>query len=445
MRASGGLRCRLVGLWRSLRHGTAARAVGKMALTTGIGQLAILATLPLLTRLYDPAAFGLHSLVMAFVGTVSVGACLCLELAIVSAKSEEEADRLFSAALTSIPITALCSAALLFGSVQLGLLGFEALPWWSIPVAALMVALNGAYLASRCRVLRMQDYPALIRASLTQNVTRAVAPILLFPLAPFWAGLSGGELLGRLLGVRGLLLRVWGGRPGSTAWLKLGSWVAVVVREYRYTGWLLATALVDASSLLLISPVLAGTYGPHAAGQFFLVNMIMVAPSGLICNAAADVIHVRGATIHHTNPDALPSYLRKVAVALLATGIAIYLPLYVFAPLLLPPLFGANWPLVSDAARALTPFIVASVVASPCSRLLIAVNRPTFKVLSDVLRLIGVPVVIYASYEMGKSFIEALQYLGWFLAVAYAFYFALTYAAVVTTETRSPPSSGNPQ
>ena len=131
--------------------------------------------------------------------------------------------------------------------------------------------------------------------------------------------------------------------------------------------------------------------------------------------------------------------MRRVALVLLAAGIAIFMPLYAVAPLLLPPIFGAKWPLVAEAVRALTPFIIVAFMASPCSRLLAAVNRPTLKVWSDALRLIGMPIVIYASHAAGKSFIEALQYLGWFLAVAYAFYFALTYFAVLGATTHREP------
>lgn len=412
------------------RASTGLRAVGKLAGATALGQLAIMASLPLLTRLYDPAAFGLHALVTAFVGIASVGACFCLDLAIMTGKDDQAADELFAAAMLSAPIAAGISVLAMGALVAAGMLGFGQLPWWSVVVAAAMVLLNGLYLASRYRTLREQRYGALARASLAQNTGRALAPIGWSFILSGWFGLTIGELTGRCLGVYGLL------RPLTAQWRKtsgrgsLSAWWRVIVREKRFTVVLLGLVLVDASASLLIAPLLGASFGARAAGEYFLVSMILVAPSALVGTAVADVIHSRGARLHIEAPSELPRFTRKAALGLLAAGCGIYLPVFAFAPHVLPLVLGQKWPLAAPIAQALTPFMIVAFVASPCSRLLAAVGKPQLKVWSDGLRLVGVPLIIHTCGTRGVPFLDAMGYLSWFLAAAYLLYFAMTLFAV---------------
>lgn len=406
------------------------RTVGKLAGATGIGQLAILASLPLLTRLYDPAAFGMYALITSFVGIASVGACFCLDLAIVASRNDQTADEVFVAAVMSAPIAAGISALAFSGLIVSGLLGFGLLPWWSALLASALVLVNGLYLASRYRTLREQRFGAIARASITQNGARAVAPIVWSVVFSGWVGLTVGELSGRCLGVNGLLRPLLPRLRHANGFGDLRRWRRIIVREKRYTMVLLGLVLVDACASLLIAPLLSSTFGAHAAGEYFLVSMILVAPSALIGTAVADVIHSRGAKMHIDAPADLPLFARRAAVGLLVAGGAIYLPLFVLAPLVFPVALGPKWPLSASIVQALTPYMIVAFVASPCSRLLAAVNRPHLKIWSDGLRLAGVPLIIQNCGDHGVPFLEAMWYLSWFLAAAYLAYFALTLFAV---------------
>lgn len=413
-----------------LRRRTPVRAVGVMAMSSALGQLAVFATLPILTRLYDPAAFGRHALFMAFVGVASVGVCLCLDHRIVSTVDDEDADNVFAAALMSVGVTLTLSCLALALLISYGAFGYAALPLWSVAVMAVMIGLNAVSAACRSRVVRQQDYALIARTGLLQNVGRALAPLVLFTVAPFWLGLTGGEVVGRSLGVRSLTRRVWHRRLGTSVWLRPRVWWSLVRREYRFTAILTGTVLIDALAWQMISPLLATTYGAHAAGEYFVAAMIIIGPSALIGGAASDVIHARGADMFRRNPVALPEFMRDAAAALLGLALAIFIPIYLLAPLILPPLFGVHLPDLTEAVRGLIPFAIVGFVASPCARLLVSVNRPTIKVVSDVFRLTGVPLTVYFSHAAGRTFVETVRSLSWFLVVAYLLYFCVTYFTV---------------
>ena len=411
---------------------SALRAVGTMAGATGLGQLAILATLPFITRLYEPTAFGLHALLVSFVGVATVGACLALELAIVQSRTDDAADEICVAALSSLPLTAGISAVMFAALIGTGSFGYGGLPWWSVPVVAAMVFANGLYVASRYRLLREQRYKVLARATVVQGIGRSLAPLGWYVLLPTWAGLSLGELTGRLLGVRRLIAPLLAQLRSRPYWGSLDGWWTVVRRERRYTVFVLAAVLTDSLASLLIAPLLANGYGSAAAGEYFLVAMVLVAPSALIGTASADFIHARGALLNAGTPAEIPAFLRRAAGLLFVAGCAIYLPVYFLAPYVFPILFGARWTLIAPIAQAMTPFMIVAFFASPCSRLLLVLERPNLKVVSDVLRLVGTLVVLAGASALGLPFERAMWALAWFLAFSYGVYFLLTYSAAAT-------------
>jgi O-antigen/teichoic acid export membrane protein len=409
-----------------------------MAVSSGLGQLAILCSLPLLSRLYEPAAFGIHATFMAFVGVVTVPVCLCLEQRIVSTIDDAAADEIYAGALMSVPVTAIIGAGILLIFIAFDFFGYSKLPLWCVPLLALMVGQNGVFVACRSRVIRQRSFSIVAKAGLGQNVARAVAPLMTFIVAPFWFGLTAGEFLGRSAGVYGLARRVWRRRLATQVWGRPRAWWALVKREYVFTGVLMSTVVIDACASQMISPIISSTYGSKATGEYFLVALISIGPSVLIGAAAADVIHAKGSEVFFRDPKALTSLARRSALMLLGLGAAIFLPLYMVAPYLLPKVLGAKWADIGDAVRAFTPFALTAFIASPCSRLLSSVNRPSIKVVSDCVRLIGMPIVLYGSHAAGAPFIQAMWNLSWFLAAAYLLYFALTYAVVAMVARGSP-------
>ncbi len=415
---------------RRLLASSTLRAVTEMAGANAVGQLLIFIALPFVARQYGPAAFGMHALVTSFVGVVSVGAGLCLELAIVSGRDTPAADELFAGAIMSTALTTLVAGAAFAALIFFDLFGYGRLPWWSIGIAAAITGLNGLYGAARYRTLRDQRFSVLARVALSQNAGRAVAPIGWHFVVSGWLGLTLGELTGRLVGLRGLLVPLLPRLRATQVWGDVTEWRSLVWRERRFTGALVTLMLIDASASLLIAPLLSGAYGADAAGEYFLVANVLVAPSALIGFAVADIMHVRGARLHLEAPHELPAFMRKFALLLLAVACAIYLPIAIAAPWAFPLLLGERWARAAQIAQAMMPFIIVAFVASPSARLMTAVNRPHWKVWSDALRLAGMPLLIHLCARAHVPFRTAMWYLSWFLAICYLFYFMLTAYAV---------------
>lgn len=421
-----------------VRGSAGLRGIGTLALASGAGQLAVMSTLPIATRLYAPADFGQFALLTSFTGIATVAACLCLDLAIVQGADGAAADELFAAALRSLPLTALVSALVLWGLIARGLFGYGKLALSGVAVTAALVALNGLYVASRYRQLREQHYGLIASATLFQNLGRAVAPLLWWPLTRSWAGLALGELSARAIGTRRLIAPLLAAAWRHPAFREHGAWWRVVRREWRYTGVLLTSVIIDTGSSLIVAPMLAAAYGAEAAGEYYLVTTFLNAPLALVGTAFADVIHARSAQLMHADPRALPGFVRRAAAGLLGIGALIYVPLWVLAPWLLPRIFGSQWHETVQVTRGLTPFMIMAFVASPCSRVLVAVRQTGIKMAADVLRLLVAPATILLAQRSTAPFAQAILWFGLAMAGAYALYFGGQYYSAVRVSRRTP-------
>jgi O-antigen/teichoic acid export membrane protein len=427
-----------------LRESAGLRNIGKMTLASALGQIMIMGTMPIMTRLYSPEEFGIFSLLASFTGIATVAACLCLDLAVVQGRDDAEADELFAAALRSVGLTAIVSAGVMAILVSRNLFGFGILSIRGVPIVAAIVALNGVYLASRYRQLRDHRFGLIASAIVFQNFGRAVAPMGWYFVTHGWTGLALGEITGRLLGTRRLLLPLVRSAFRSPAFRSTRHWWSVVKREWRYTGVLLGSVLIDSSSSFVLAPIIAAVYGASAAGEYYLITTFLNAPLALIGAGFADVIHARSASLTLHDPKALPGFVRRAAGVLFVAGVAVYVPVFFLGPLVLPLVFGRQWALIVPIARSLIPFMIAAMVASPCSRVLVAVRETGIKMAADVLRLVVAPLTLFVAAHSKLSFGEAIHWLGIVLALAYGIYFATEYALAIRVARRSGRSVSAP-
>jgi O-antigen/teichoic acid export membrane protein len=120
--------------------------------------------------------------------------------------------------------------------------------------------------------------------------------------------------------------------------------------------------------------------------------------------------------------------------------VLIYLPVYALAPFVLPLAFGKKWTLIVSIARALTPFMIVALVASPCSRVLVAVRQTGVKMVCDVMRLIVAPTTILIASRAQLPFTRAISWFGIVMSAAYVVYFGAQYVAALRVARRSAPT-----
>jgi O-antigen/teichoic acid export membrane protein len=392
---------------------------GRLLTGTALGQAAVLATTPLVTRLYQPAALGDFMVLMAAVGVTTTALSWRLELALVAERDERRALSLLGLCLALIaPMAAVAG-----GTVAL--LGhFQRVPAAAPFVLAVLLTVTGTFSVLRYWRVRESGFSAIARGLTAQGFVRAVAPLLLAAWRADWIALSISEALGRVTGIRtvgsGVLRRLRGA-------LQPALWPTLLRCYWKFPALLLPSTMLDALAQNIAVPVLAFTFGAGPAGQFALTMRIGGTAVTLLAASAGDVLHARFAALDWRARRALVLHEAR-HLALL--GLLIFLPVAVLAPLLAGPVFGSAWAESGRMLTIATPAFCAMLVAGPLSRVMLVTNRVELKLIADVTCVVLPVAALRLAARWGLE--PAIAALVAATVVAYAIYFALIVRAAGT-------------
>ncbi|HEY7027448.1 MAG TPA: oligosaccharide flippase family protein [Gemmatimonadales bacterium] len=414
--------------------------------STALGQLAIVATLPIIARLYHPEDLGRLGTFTAFLGTASVATALRYDILIVAAGSELEAIALLAGVCAmTIPVALLC-CGILGWLIHQGLLGFGVLPpdavLWMFPG---LVATQ-LFLTLRYWLMRRQEFPTIARVTLGQSVVRAIAPLALYPLGG-WTPLVASEVAGRCAGM-GTMLKARGKELRlALAGLPAGA-VTRALRNHQESPLAgLPSTLINTASNYLPLPLIAGAYGAAAAGYFAVVQRAMQLPLSLVGRNVADVFHARLA--HHArvaSGDARRLFWRT-SLLLLGLGMIPGAVVLLAGRPAIIALLGREWAVSGDLLVALVPWSVAMFVVSPLSRAVVVFRGQTLKLVYDLISLVAVFVVMGMATSRDWSLTRLVWILSWSQAATYIVYFVvllrLLPANAGATPVAVPPLDGD--
>lgn len=408
-------------------RGDFARHVASLGSGTALGQLIVVAVTPLLTRLYTPEDMGLFGLFASFLAIASVAATLRLDFAIATTSQPEVALRLLALCLLVAPLTSLALGAVLYAMIRLDVFAYGLLPLWTVPLGVVALVATGVFIALRCWHVGRHGFAVVGRALVMQGVARAGSSVLLGLAATGWAGLAGGEVAGRLLGIR----RLWRDagvelrrsmREGRLAGLR-----AELRRARHFPLVVLPSSLVDALAAALPLPVIAWLFGPAEAGQFALVWRVAALPGGLVAASVGDVFHAHATAARDGGPQRVRGLLVDTVRMLGLVAAAIFVPACLLAPWAFPWIFGGPWRTAGEMMLWLFPLWILSMVVSPVSRLPLVLGRPHLKMVFDACFLLLPLAALLACAQHGLMF--AVLAYGAAAAVAYAAFAVLLYHA----------------
>ena len=260
-----------------------ARHVGTLMSGSMAAQVALVATAPVLARLFPPGAFGLFSLMLT-VSTIggAVGG-LSYEVAVILPRSPRMARALYRLAF----LLSLVTPFLMVGLVALVQYLFPHLLGRTLTPGFYLWCLLGTALTTQINVLgyghsRAAQYGAISMNKVTQTLLPAAAQIGLA-----LTGMVGeGLMLGRVLGLLGSEL--WLTRrlpPGyrlrdllHTRRLAL----TVAARSYRDFLVQVPRQLLVRGATMLPAALLLGAYGPTVAGLYFFAQRLIERPGMLL-------------------------------------------------------------------------------------------------------------------------------------------------------------------
>jgi O-antigen/teichoic acid export membrane protein len=396
---------KLIASLKSMRTNLFVANVVKLGGGSALGQLPVVLSMPLLTRLYSPSDMGNFGIFMAFIAFAGVGVALRYDLAIVAASDNLEADLLLiSSVVVAVPYCFMASV-ILFVMMQFDIFGYSALPTWSIFAMFITLLVTGLFSALRFWFVSRGKFSAIGAALLKQGIGRGAIPILFGWLSLGWAGLLSGEILGRMLGIYKLSRFAWVEVRKNLNLLNTSKIMLVLRKYWKYPAVFLPSSLVDALASTLPLPVIYSLFDAAAAGQYFLAYRLTSLPTGLISAGAADVFHARIVEAVKIERASVRHILKIAIFKLGLIGIAIYLPMAVISPFVFNYVFGDSWQVAGLLMSILSIACITGVVTGSLSRALTVSKFPELKFLSDTIRLFFPVSGIWVCHFFGMNFI----------------------------------------
>ena len=414
---------------KALRSSSFVTNVVKLTGGSAIGQVLVMLSTPLITRLYSPADMGIFGIFMSFISFASVGVALRYDLAIVAARDNFEADVLL---ITSIALAIPCvviASVVLFGMIRFNILGYVVLPSWSALAMFVALLATGIFSTLRFWHVGRKKFGEISLALVSQGAGRATIPVILGWLSSGWAGLLGGEILGRMIGVDRLARGVWPETRKTFTAVDTQHFAQVLRRYWKYPAVFLPSSMIDALATSLPLPVISSLFGVSAAGQYFLVYRLASVPAALISAGVADVFHAKIGEAARTNKSLVHSTMKSAMQKLAIVSLSIYLPTALVSPFLFSLVFGDSWQQAGTLMTIQSLACMSGLVVSPLSRALAVSRNPELKLLPDIVRLIAPVSILWICHHVGMTFLPTMVVFSVLTTISEIFYMSIIWYA----------------
>lgn len=406
------------------------RSIAVVLTGTAAAQVITVAASPILSRLFDPAAFGALGTFMAIVGLANPIAALTYPAAIVLPADDDDAFALVWVSLLSS--LAFATVLLLGLGIYLEMLNDLTAMQLLLFVLPLQVIFEALLQAAQQWMIRKRRYGTSARVIVAQAIVVSLSKIL---VGVFWPTPFALILVSLLASPFSSVVFL--------AWLNVGGerWPAQAsLRRLRQTArkyldfpmfrapQTLVSAVSQTSPLLL----LAIFHGPIAVGFFSLSNSVLGAPATLLAKTVNDIFFPRLAELANHGQETRPLLL-KATGALCAITALPFAVLILLSPQLFSVIFGTKWTEAGTYSQFLSFFFLTAIITRP-SFAAVSVYRVqsaylAYEILGIIVRLGALsinafiktgPIVPIALFSLAGS-LANLVFLAYIMGVARKF------------------------
>jgi O-antigen/teichoic acid export membrane protein len=409
------------------RPGGMRRAAGTLVGGTVLAQGLVVATSPIIARLYRVEDFGVLGVFTAIIGVTVCVASVGYEKAVpVSGNEREAANTLaVSLAVTLAVAFLLASALALFGRQLTALLGVPAL----LPYRALLVvSLTGVamYQALNYWAIRIGAYRAMARTKVWQGFGQVTAQLGLGVMATGPFGLLLGDVVSRVAGVTSLL----GLSGGALRRASLAGMLRAAVRYREFPLFGAPAALLHTGVSQLPTLILSSLFGPSVTGSYAFGIRIISGSLTLVAGAIAQPLLGRAAVLAREDPRALKRVLRSATrMMFLGFGVPVAV-LTAFGAPLFALVFGPKWYEAGLYGQLYGFGVLVVVVIGPIFPVLGLLERQRWLLIANGGGFALIVGGLFLVKSMGLGSRVAMVSLGVSWSALYFVLYALTMRAV---------------
>lgn len=347
------------------------RNISRLASGAIISQILMVASTPLLTRIFNPEAFGVMAAFSAAYAIAIPVTTLKYDAAVILPKAASGAISLTALVVLIASGLSLLVAALLGGGAQMSLLpaGYEVNLW--LPLA---LWLGSLYTLTQQWSARQSDYKNFARSQVIGTVLNISTSLT---LGLFFGGQPHHLVLGFVLGMVGSLSFMLLNRSRKIQDKFKVSLTSLVRRAKVYRQFPL---LVLPSSILMtvgqssVPLVLATSYAVSDVGQFAIANRLLLVPAALIGGALTESFRSEFVRRQRERLGAIGLF-NKTLGTLAIVALPMFCLIFVAAPWLFSVIFGADYEDAGHVSRAVVLGVAAQFMANPFASVFVTLRQ----------------------------------------------------------------------
>lgn len=413
------------------RFPTMLRSMALLATGTAAGQVISFALMPVITRLYSPADYGVFGVFTALVTILGSVVGLKFEAAILLPPRTRRGGRtVYGLFRLSIVCSIAVSSALFVVALILhfffGGAFFSTLGGWLllVPVSALI---SGISLTLSAVATRDGSYRQLSRVPVSQKLSSGGLQIL--------GGLAGAGVLGLIMGAVtqslvaiGILIRGRGQFvKDALDRFQAKDKLTKLVSEYR------DFPLVGAPNSLLETMawnsqvvILAWFYAANDLGLFSFALAAVGLPLNVILSGVSRV-YLRESAARKENPAEARKLFFRLLIGLSLASIPVFIVLFLASRYLFGPIFGENWTAAGLIAQSLLPLLWARFMSTTVSTTFTVYRTQTWLLWWQLLALLVVSAGYIIGGTIGFSIEHTVALASWMTVPLYLVLIPLAY------------------
>jgi len=379
---------------------SAVRHVSLIAGGTVIAQAVGILTIPIVSRIYSPADYGImavYASVIAILGSISG---FRYHLAITLPKDERYAKALVFLSLGLQTVFVFFLAILLFvaGEKLLTKLSMpELIPYRALIPLGLLV--TGTYLVLTQWAVREKLFSTIALTKITQSLSGTIAKICLGLLGIRPLGLLIGTIVAQGGGITTLLrsLLKKNGVPRS----KRSDIQRIALRYWKFPLHGTLASLLDTTGSRIVPIFLVACYDPQIAGLFAMAQNLLSLPASFVGQAMGQVFMQRASSARYDGN--IQALALRTYTSLLHIGFFPILLISLFAPFLFSIILGEHWVEAGKYAQLLGPWVAFTFAYSPITLLYIILDRQDVFLLFEGIQLALITSSFLFGYYMNSA------------------------------------------
>lgn len=346
------------------------------------GQLLIIITMPLITRIYTPEAFG----------TFSVFSSIVTILAVLSAFRYEISIPLINDSMKR-------SNIILLSFIIITTISFLAFIIIILLILLNIIVLNYFYLAIPIAVFFIGLYQLLVNISISNHKIKEVSftkfsqsfsQVAVQLTGYFFSGSAAilllGFLVGRFTGIYKLLVA---NSIINRIFINYDKRIMIEsAKEYKkFPYYSLPSSIINSLGVNIVPILILSMFGPAMAGMYSLGNRMVAAPMQLISKSFNSALYSEAPLLKKGE---LKILFWKNVRNLFIVGSLPVLIVWILEPIFFTQIFGKEWAMAGDILKILVFMLWFQFSIIPLSEVLTIIDKQEIRLKWDIFRLIAV-------------------------------------------------------